>query len=95
MELKNVRINVTQKDINKGCKTVAQSCPIALSINRRLKSEFYCSVYHIVEIYSHSSKMKYGGAVPERLTRWAESFDGGETMKPTTFVISLPDWCLK
>lgn len=86
-----VAINVTEKDIRKGCKGDDQNCPIARAVLKNLKNG-YVSVDCTGQI--RVSDAEDGVMVDTdtsiRRERFITKFDNGEKVKPFRFLMNIP-----
>lgn len=87
--MRRVTINVTQAHINKGLKARCNGCPIALAIKEALGWDdawVDCGAITIGEP-GHLTQV----LLPERVIRWYEAFDKGETVRPFSFKITCQE----
>lgn len=103
----NVKIEVTQDDIDSGITANCRSCPVALAINRVLKSDFYCrvdvgcfSIYNhnqvisILEAANHKQELEMG-LLPVPIQWWIQHYDTTLTVLPVSFVAKISKHFLK
>lgn len=83
------KIEVTQRDINKGCQNSMNCCPIG----RALRREFHCSFTDVsvggdrIEVEN-----RYMYTVPLKVQDFIEKFDSGKLVKPFSFVFKWETW---
>lgn len=72
-------VNVTAKDIARGCPLSRTHCPIARAIGRK------CNAKHIHAQYTyiHIGTRKY--ATPARIAKWMMAYDRNESVHPVRF----------
>lgn len=81
-----MKINVTEKDINKGKIDSPISCPIALATKRVVKKDFKVDVDEFyLELYNND--LSYRTRLPGKAIRFIKSFDKGKKVKPISFEI--------
>jgi len=87
-----MRIVVTQKDIDKGRRTDAFSCPISQSIRRRFKDSDPCTGINILNL-TLKSKRYEGVPLPNIAQAFIYNFDmdRGIPTKPFAFELKIPD----
>lgn len=86
-----VCINVTEKDICKGCKGDEQNCPIARAVLKNLKEGFVSvdSEGQIV-VYDAEDGTIVNTPNSPRRSRFIEKFDNGQQVKPFRFLLNIP-----
>ena len=83
-----MKIEVTQKDIDKGLKLTCYYCPIALAFKRKVKSEIRCSVaVKTKKVHYFYGKSWVSYDLPKEATKFIQRFDNDEPVKPFTFEI--------
>jgi hypothetical protein len=82
--MKQLIIAVTKADIARGQRLQADSCPIALSLKRRLRRS---------DVEVDYDRVRWGEFVGFPITRkmeqWMEAFDKGQKVKPTAFFVDV------
>lgn len=89
--MKRVRINVTQRDIDRGVRSTLTSCPIALAIKRRVVEDSTVAVTQFAVLYGTFMSSPF----PYRATQFIYHFDLGKPVKPFTFTLELPEEVLR
>jgi len=89
-----ITVSVTQKDIDQGCASDAENCPIARAINRRLNPGFGAIVGGLgVNIYktTHAAAFVFSEIFPDRALAFIAAFDHNRKVRPFRFVLDLPE----
>lgn len=77
-----VRINVTAKDIARGCRRDGTACPVFFACDRRLKGMIVVGDWVCMKGFSV--------ATPGRVDEFIDAFDSGKPVKPFSFTIDVP-----
>ncbi len=85
---KKVRINVTQRDIERGIRFTSYTCPIARAARRHPELKG-CAVSPDSLAFDNSGWV--WTPLPEKACEFVDSFDGGRPVKPFSFTLELPD----
>lgn len=104
-ETEMVHIFVTQDDIDKGLMRDCWRCPIAMAVNRLLKSHWragvcgsWCEIYQKSPI-GNISKRFHCSDLPPRATRFVRKTDrfedGRSKAEPIDFWMELPKNCIR
>ena len=78
-----MKIEVTQKDINKGVQGECQLCPIARAIKRETKTKHVEVSSKNVVLYRRKSNNFH--PLPKEAQTFIKRFDGERTVKPFSF----------
>ena len=89
MKTKTVTINVTQRDIDKGCRGHGGNCPIALAIFRRL-SKGVVSVGWERTRFELPKGLLIFSENPKTARQFVEEFDACNPVSPFRFDIDIP-----
>lgn len=92
--LKSVRINVTQGDVEAGLPNNAAYCPVARAVNRKLKEGYRSKISHSCGIYQNGVCEEVFD-LPKKAYDWWNAFDAGEDVCSFTFTLKLPEEYLK
>ena len=79
-----VKIEVTEEDIKNGERWMADKCPVALALNRKI-NDFNYVLYDLFE--THDSRVY---DVPESVGKFILKFDKTRKGKPFKFIIDVP-----
>ena len=85
---KKVRINVTQRDIERGIRFTSYTCPIAWAARRHPELKG-CLVAPDSLAFDNSGWVWV--PLPEKACGFVDSFDGGRPVQPFSFTLELPD----
>ena len=80
-----IKIYVTRKDIRLGQRYSHINCPIARAIKRRTKESYSVHRYFVSRSIND---LTYN--LPDEASKFIESFDSKENVKPFKFDINLP-----
>lgn len=87
---KRVRINVTQRDIDRGIPFSSWSCPVALAIRRHSQlADYFVGRNYFVKGECIIDDMAI--PLPEVTIRFVSDFDAGRPVKPIRFTLELPE----
>jgi len=82
----NVRVAVTQNDIEQGERHKSYACPVARAIRRALRKRGIGVVLVEVDYVDFANEDgKWHCPFPDRIARWIERYDASEPVKPTWF----------
>ena len=83
-----MKIEVTQKDIDKGLKSTCYYCPIALAFKRKIKSEIALGVaVNAKNVHHFHEKSWHRYDLPKEAKKFIQRFDSDQPVKPFTFEI--------
>lgn len=82
-----VKINVTQSDIDRGCRREGNNCPVWRAIQPLLN--FECSVRYGRVTFQASFKLIV--VLPFKVTRTIQHYDFTGHMLPFSFMLDIPD----
>ena len=85
-----VTISVTNRDIERGCRSECCSCPIALAINRRLKEQYNAHVNRTFLRLFKKHAVNWGTVLPIRVMTFVDQFDDCKAVKPFRFQVDIP-----
>ena len=86
MKPREGKIEVTQRDIDRGIVEDCRSCPIALATRRTR-----IMPVHKVSVGAGSLDVEAKWRYPEKVATFIDAFDGGESVKPFSFVVTKPN----
>ena len=81
---KNLRVNITKTDIERGLRNSTTHCPVARALNRKLKRydvRVYCD-----QVVMGQSVLTRIIRLPRKTVRFIELFDEGKGVKPFSFI---------
>lgn len=79
------KINVTQRDINRGCRSDVDNCPVALASVRALKCGASVDNTY-VELWKRPHKITRAH-LPKIARTFIKKYDDGAAVKPFSFVL--------
>jgi hypothetical protein len=83
-----MRITVTQDDIDMGCKSHNENCPLARAASRAFGYPVRVDGFEIYSVdkggFTHNL-----ATLPRRASEFVRDFDLGRTMQPFTFTVTL------
>lgn len=85
---KNIRINVTKKDIRYGKRGEARNCPIARACKRAGLKQVNVLGY---QVYAAQALVDYDERtfkMPIKAQRFVKSYDNGEKVSPFSFTLT-------
>ena len=93
------RIDVTQEDIDKGCRWIAQACPVWRAVKRHLAPDAgfsTCSTFCCFWLGQQSKPSEVTPSIYHAapVRSWISLYDYGVTVKPFSFSLDIPDWAL-
>ena len=94
--MKQLTINVTQEDIDKGNRNATTSCPVARAINRATKdivsnvSGFAIELYGLMPNNSLFT-IVYREEPTKAVKTFIKRFDSNQPVKPFSFVLNVTD----
>lgn len=84
-----MQIQVTQEDIDSGNRGSTFNCPVARTVNRRIKG--FCivsgSFIRLIHWCAWATKLQY----PIEVYRFIKSFDNYEYVRPFSFDLPIPE----
>lgn len=85
-------VEVTQSDIDRGCRCSSMSCPVARALGRQIPGVSYVIVGctgATVRLLSGDRRIR----LPEEVRAFIKTFDHSfeEVVKPFTFELEIPD----
>jgi hypothetical protein len=75
-----MRVVVTQKDITRGQRSIADRCPVALALKRSTGRRWEVYFTHLSDV-----RRQRGMPTPERVADFCERFDDGIGVRPFAF----------
>ncbi len=88
-----VTIEVTQADIDAGVREDCGLCPVARAVSRSTKQDV--SVYDVcLTLWDRGTRSTQIG-LPADVRQFVKMFDAGESVRPFSFTIDLPEEVLK
>ena len=84
-----VRINVTQEDIDKGCKRQSDNCAVARAVQRATWARDV-SVYEYIG-WTDGEDWHWA-KTPTNVLAWIDKWDAGKRVAPLSFDIDVPTW---
>ena len=83
-----VKINVTQRDIDRGEYDSCLNCPNAIAIRRHLKSKYR----NELKVYKHYVETNSAtlADMPAIAHDWISSYDQEEKVRPFTYALDIP-----
>jgi len=86
-----VCINVTEKDICKGCKGDEENCPIARAVLKNLKDgSVSVGSEGDIAVFDVEGDVVANANASTRRERFVTKFDMGEKVKPFRFLMNIP-----
>lgn len=82
-----MKINITQKDINKGEKANGDRCPIARAIKRAMP---FKNIWYKYEVGRILVMNRFGNTVfelPVEAVKFIRDYDGGHPVEPFSFEV--------
>ena len=97
MSKTSVKVEVTQVDIDEGCRKISGSCPVALALARASKAKFV-NVYarcnlntgHYRWIAEGIFRIHFIVALPDVVGAFVGAFDEGKPVSPFEFTLEMP-----
>jgi hypothetical protein len=87
-----IKVEVTQEDIDDGIPTDAESCPVALALRREFDVEGVCPIIRVthrtVSITALDGR-RLEGRLPDRARRFVNLFDDDSDVEPIAFNLRL------
>lgn len=80
---KQIRVNVTQEDIDSGHKNSCSRCPVALAVGRIFPNNEMMDVVECIRVGYKGSYTEY--AITKQTNRFINDFDNGEKVSPFKF----------
>jgi hypothetical protein len=80
-----MKVEVTQEDIDKGGRWMAERCPVARALRREVGGAVGVSGGYWIKRTGNSWI-----ALPKKVFRWTQRFDMGRPVKPFTFTTRRP-----
>lgn len=87
-------IQVTQEDIDQGCRNSGGRCPIARALIRALSVDFSPHVYVAktqVNVWNNKKFVVQHRGIPEVAKNFIKQFDAGEKVLPFSFEFEILD----
>lgn len=98
LKTNKIKVNVTAEDIKKGVRGSDICCPIALALNREVKStpETQISVnYGFLSVQGTGKLIMHSETLPCEARLFIRDFDAGNDVKPFSFSVSLKNLKIK
>lgn len=105
MKMTKVRIRVTQKDIDGGCKGEGDNCPFVLAIGRVLANGYRAGVGNYRVYYKHDYSQINLKAITQdtfkdiphsvRVSSFIKAYDAGQSVSPMRVTMTMPKMVLK
>lgn len=100
---KNIWVQVTQEDIDRGLERDCFLCPVARAVNRLLRDDWKASVsggwgrVYMKNEYGRASKNFQSFYLPQKVVDFIHKIDGYEDsdLEPFRFLTKLPKVCLR
>lgn len=83
--MRTIRVNVTQRDIDRGEACDSGTCPVARAVLRVKGVSFVAVAGEDISINTRRCLL-----LPKKVSKFIERFDDGQPVKPFTFVLVLP-----
>ncbi len=88
-------IKLSHRDIVKGERRNCGACPIALSVNRRLKPGFHCEIENTYGYVYNRKRVKHF-KLPLNAVAFIQDFDSQEVdVEPFQFEVDIPNEYLR
>lgn len=85
-------IEVTQEDINCGCKGLSCDCPISIATNKKIQSlgyKTYGTLTTLGSIYIYMMDKRHSFDLPIVAAKFVRDFDSDKDVEPFSFEIPL------
>jgi hypothetical protein len=89
--VKRIRVTVTQKDIDKGQRLTADTCPLARALHRRGFSGATVCWGRWFLAWEDTDTLSRGGLLSVAAVRFVTAFDRQAPVKPATFLLPVPE----
>ncbi len=87
----NIRINVTQRDIDQGCRASVRSCPIARALSRHLPKFPGCDYVSAFPNLLTLGQAFWYARTPPSASAFILAFDSTEPVRPFSFVAEFEE----
>ena len=90
-------IDVTQADIDGGCRGIANNCPVAKAVQRHLKKDKVyvgartINIYEVLDGVLQEAAPIQSFATPAAVERFIRTFDVGGKVEPFSFELAIPE----
>lgn len=89
--MRTVTVEVTQADIEKGCKKDANNCPIARAVLRCEKSITGVQVADSITGWRYDGEEVFRVDTPKAAYDFIDNFDNRRPVAPFTFTLEVPN----
>jgi hypothetical protein len=89
-----MRLRITQRDIKRGTRSRADTCPIALALKREFPKLAPRVLPYRVYVYQfndplHTKTLKYAAILSKRAQKFIEDFDENRKVQPLTILLKF------